>query len=179
MIWFGKSFIKFGKSFINLIKLISTRTCTSARVRSKRDFSTRNLHWQIWIGFSSEAILEMTDSTPRSPPKTAEELTNTPSLHRYLTQCQSRALTTNRPICKRRRGTTCCNSSRQGRWRHSDLRLPERGSSLGSFSLSFIGKEPLHCTRKRTWSSGAKWTDSGRLCIITTTSLGRGGRVVL
>ena len=33
MIWFGKSFIKFFKSFINLIKLVSTRTCSSARVR--------------------------------------------------------------------------------------------------------------------------------------------------
>ena len=34
MIWFGKSFIKFCRSFINLIKLVSTRTCSSARVRS-------------------------------------------------------------------------------------------------------------------------------------------------
>ena len=34
MIWFGKSFIKFCKSFIDLIKLVSTRTCSSARVRS-------------------------------------------------------------------------------------------------------------------------------------------------
>ena len=33
MIWFGKSFIKFCKSFINLIKLVSTRICSSARVR--------------------------------------------------------------------------------------------------------------------------------------------------
>ena len=33
MIWFGKSFIKFCKSFIDLIKLVSTRTCSSARVR--------------------------------------------------------------------------------------------------------------------------------------------------
>ena len=33
MIWFGKIFIKFCKSFINLIKLFSTRTCSSARVR--------------------------------------------------------------------------------------------------------------------------------------------------
>ena len=33
MIWFGKSFIKFCKIFINLIKLVSTRTCSSARVR--------------------------------------------------------------------------------------------------------------------------------------------------
>ena len=33
MIWFGKSFINFCKSFINLIKLVSTRTCSSARVR--------------------------------------------------------------------------------------------------------------------------------------------------
>ena len=32
MIWFGKSFINFYKSFINLIKLVSTRTCSSARV---------------------------------------------------------------------------------------------------------------------------------------------------
>ena len=29
MIWFGKSLIKFCKSFINLIKLVSTRTCSS------------------------------------------------------------------------------------------------------------------------------------------------------
>ena len=34
MIWFGKSFIKFCKSFINLIKLVSTRTCSPARVRA-------------------------------------------------------------------------------------------------------------------------------------------------
>ena len=33
MIWFGKSFIKFCKNFINLLKLFSTRTCSSARVR--------------------------------------------------------------------------------------------------------------------------------------------------
>ena len=33
MIWFGKSFIEFCKSFINLIKLVSTLTCSSARVR--------------------------------------------------------------------------------------------------------------------------------------------------
>ena len=33
MTWFCKRFIKFCKSFINLIKLISTRTCSSARVR--------------------------------------------------------------------------------------------------------------------------------------------------
>ena len=33
MIWFGKSFIKICKSFINLIKLVSTRTCRLARVR--------------------------------------------------------------------------------------------------------------------------------------------------
>ena len=36
MIWFGKSFIKFCKSFINLIKLVSTRTCSSARVRGSQ-----------------------------------------------------------------------------------------------------------------------------------------------
>ena len=36
MIWFGKSFIKFCKSFINLIKLVSTRTCSSARVRQQQ-----------------------------------------------------------------------------------------------------------------------------------------------
>ena len=33
MICFGKSFIKFGKIFINLMKLVSTRTCSSARVK--------------------------------------------------------------------------------------------------------------------------------------------------
>ena len=33
MIWFVKSFIKFCKRFINLIKLVSTLTCSSARVR--------------------------------------------------------------------------------------------------------------------------------------------------
>ena len=33
MIWFGKGFIKFCKSFINLTKLDSTLTCSSARVR--------------------------------------------------------------------------------------------------------------------------------------------------
>ena len=33
MIWFGKSFIKFCRSFINLIKLVSTRISSSARVR--------------------------------------------------------------------------------------------------------------------------------------------------
>ena len=32
MIWFGKSFIQFCKSFIVLIKLVSTRSCSSARV---------------------------------------------------------------------------------------------------------------------------------------------------
>ena len=34
MIWSGKSFIEFYKSFLNLIKLVSTRTCSSARVRA-------------------------------------------------------------------------------------------------------------------------------------------------
>ena len=33
MIWFDKSFIKFCRSFINLIKLLTTKTCSSARVR--------------------------------------------------------------------------------------------------------------------------------------------------
>ena len=33
MIWFDKSFIKFCKSFINLIKLVSTLICSSARVK--------------------------------------------------------------------------------------------------------------------------------------------------
>ena len=33
MMWFGKSFIELCKSFIDLIKLVSTRTCSSARVR--------------------------------------------------------------------------------------------------------------------------------------------------
>ena len=32
-IWLGKSFVKFCKSFINLIKLVSARTCSLARVR--------------------------------------------------------------------------------------------------------------------------------------------------
>ena len=32
MMWFGKSFIKFCRSFIKLIKLLSTQTCSSARV---------------------------------------------------------------------------------------------------------------------------------------------------
>ena len=35
MIWFGKSFINFGKSFIKSIKLVSTRTCSLARVRTE------------------------------------------------------------------------------------------------------------------------------------------------
>ena len=35
MIWFGKSFIKFCKSFINLMKLVCTRTCSSARIRAQ------------------------------------------------------------------------------------------------------------------------------------------------
>ena len=34
MIWSGKSFIEFYKSFLNLIKLVSTLTCSSARVRA-------------------------------------------------------------------------------------------------------------------------------------------------
>ena len=33
MVWFGKSFIKFCRSFINLIKLVKTRTCSSVRAR--------------------------------------------------------------------------------------------------------------------------------------------------
>ena len=35
MMWFGKSFINFCKSFINLVKIVSTRTCSSPRVRMK------------------------------------------------------------------------------------------------------------------------------------------------
>ena len=38
MIWFGKSFIKSCKSFINFIKLVSTLTCSSARVRCYSGF---------------------------------------------------------------------------------------------------------------------------------------------
>ena len=34
LIRFGKSFIKFCKSFIDLIKIVNTRTCSSARVRT-------------------------------------------------------------------------------------------------------------------------------------------------
>ena len=33
MLWFGKSFIIFCKSFINLIKVVSTQTYSLARVR--------------------------------------------------------------------------------------------------------------------------------------------------
>ena len=36
MIWFCKSFIKFCKSCINLIKLVSSQTCSLARVRRLR-----------------------------------------------------------------------------------------------------------------------------------------------
>ena len=43
MIWFGKSFIKFCKSFINLIKLVSTRTCSSARVRAQQEQEPRDV----------------------------------------------------------------------------------------------------------------------------------------
>ena len=53
MIWFGKSFIKFCKSFINLIKLVSTRTCSSARVRGQRarvvTLSERVLVRSMWL----------------------------------------------------------------------------------------------------------------------------------
>ena len=43
MIWFGKSFIKFCKSFINLIKLVSTLTFSSVRVRGRlRAINLRN-----------------------------------------------------------------------------------------------------------------------------------------
>ena len=45
MIWFGKGFIKFCKSFFNLIKLVSTRTCSSARVRvTVADLTVRLTH---------------------------------------------------------------------------------------------------------------------------------------
>ena len=36
MIWICKSFIKFCKSCINLIKLVSSQTCSLARVRRLR-----------------------------------------------------------------------------------------------------------------------------------------------
>ena len=39
MIWCGQSFIKFCKSFLNLIKLVSTRTSSSARVRDTTAYS--------------------------------------------------------------------------------------------------------------------------------------------
>ena len=32
MIWSGKRFIKFCKSFVDLINFVSTRTCSQARV---------------------------------------------------------------------------------------------------------------------------------------------------
>ena len=60
MIWFGKSFIKFCKSFITLIKLVSTRTCSSARVRSMsiENFSRQQGNkgvgldiWKLWDCF--------------------------------------------------------------------------------------------------------------------------------
>ena len=40
MIWFGKSFIKFCKSFINLIKLVSEWRCSLARVRGVSELAT-------------------------------------------------------------------------------------------------------------------------------------------
>ena len=43
MIWFDKSFIKFCRSFINLIKLLSTKTCSSARVRAQ---SNHKYQWE-------------------------------------------------------------------------------------------------------------------------------------
>ena len=43
--WFVKSFIKFCKGFIKLIKLVSTRTCSSARVRAAASTQRpRSLH---------------------------------------------------------------------------------------------------------------------------------------
>ena len=54
MIWFGKSFIKFCKSFMNLMKLVSTRTCSSARVRAElnKEFAIYASHrrLQAWPG---------------------------------------------------------------------------------------------------------------------------------
>ena len=47
MIWFGKSFIKFCKSFIDLMKLVSTLTCSSARVRVHNYIHT--YFWKIII----------------------------------------------------------------------------------------------------------------------------------
>ena len=50
MIWFGKSFIKFCKSFINLIKLVSTRSCSSARVRTGvvSESLLEKVAWTLW-----------------------------------------------------------------------------------------------------------------------------------
>ena len=53
MIWFGKSIIKFCKSFINLIKLVSALTCSSARVRTQSgafQVQTRLLQDSQWQG---------------------------------------------------------------------------------------------------------------------------------
>ena len=51
MVWFGKSFIKFCRSFINLIKLVGTQTRSSARVRvDNHELMIKSLldNYEIW-----------------------------------------------------------------------------------------------------------------------------------
>ena len=81
MIWFGKSFIKFCKSFINLIKLVSTRTCSSARVRGQtrytrildsKPWSVHISHWT-WIGFEIFSLSTIFSQCPLSSSLTSEK----------------------------------------------------------------------------------------------------------
>ena len=72
------------------------------------------------------------------------------------------------PTCKRRRGTT----RSRGRLRTLKPLRPSAVSArrhLGSFHQSFLGKARRQCTRERTQSSSANWTDSGRLHMSTAT----------
>ena len=42
MVWFGKNFFKFVGTLLNLIKLLSTKTYSSARVRFQAEFKTND-----------------------------------------------------------------------------------------------------------------------------------------
>ena len=115
---------------------------------SNSNVSTKNLYWQFWTDLRWSWLYH----------KQPKSLTNTLSLHYRLPWRQQCAPTPNHPRCKRRRGT----ARSRGRWRRSYRLGSARRSarrSLGSFCRSFIGKAPHHCTRERTRSSCAKWTD--------------------
>ena len=82
MIWFGKSLIKFCKSFINLIKLVSTRTSSSARVRSSDSRPSNLIEINETLprkNTGSQSVSDIAQYTPSRPRPGKPEQTEVPA----------------------------------------------------------------------------------------------------